>query len=302
MCREFRFVPFVLAAWMVLFNILPAAGSPSGEQFPDGTSPVQLVWHTDYGEAMDIADREGRMLFIYFCDPGKDEQCNRFKAETLDDPMVRRKLQDYVCAQLPLDTKITTGGEEVVLLEHDSFEEMLGKPGAAIVDFVHQDPELHGAVVSTFPITEKLWYTPEQMAVILDLPPGTLTQRTLIYAVRVHPEKPASTEGQIDPELLEEAESHSQYQARIRLQGHHRWETRFRRIIAKLPRGLTAVEVCAESWPGENLVEAAIECVRCWRFSSGHWSAVRARHSFYGYDMKRGPNGVWYATGIFGGE
>ena len=34
------------------------------------------------------------------------------------------------------------------------------------------------------------------MAVILDLPPGTLTQRTLIYAVRTHPERPASADGQ----------------------------------------------------------------------------------------------------------
>jgi hypothetical protein len=58
--------------------------------------------------------------------------------------------------------------------------------------------------------------------------------------------------------------------------------------------------VCAESWPGENLVEAAIECVRCWRLSSGHWEAVRTQHTVYGYDMKRGSNDVWYATGIFG--
>ncbi len=57
-------------------------------------------------------------------------------------------------------------------------------------------------------------------------------------------------------------------------------------------------EVCAESWGGQHLVEAAIECVRCWRLSSGHWSAVCARSRFFGYDMKLGANGVWYATGI----
>jgi len=99
---------------------------------------------------------------------------------------------------------------------------------------------------------------------------------------------------------LEEAQSHSQYQADIRRQGHHYWESRFHRIVARLPGGLGAREVCAESWPGENLVEAAIECVRCWRLSDGHWSAVRAPNRCFGYDMKRGSNGVWYATGIFG--
>jgi len=49
-----------------------------------------------------------------------------------------------------------------------------------------------------------------------------------------------------------------------------------------------------------GLLAAAIECVRCWRLSSGHWGAVRESHPVYGYDMKRGDNGIWYATGIFG--
>ena len=61
-----------------------------------------------------------------------------------------------------------------------------------------------------------------------------------------------------------------------------------------------ASEECAESWPGQGLLESAIECVRCWRLSSGHWAAVRAEHRCYGYDIKRGNNGIWYATGIFG--
>ncbi|MGA2258524.1 MAG: hypothetical protein ABSG53_27995, partial [Thermoguttaceae bacterium] len=131
-------------------------------------------------------------------------------------------------------------------------------------------------------------------------PPGTLTQRTLIYAVRIHPEKPASALGRPDERLLAEAESHSQYQAGIRLQGHHGWGSRFPRIAAML--GCSPREVCAESWPGQNLLESAIECVHCWRQSSGHWSAVQARNRAFGYDMKLGANGVWYATGIFGAD
>jgi hypothetical protein len=137
------------------------------------------------------------------------------------------------------------------------------------------------------------------MAVILELPPGTLTQRTLIFAVRTHPDKPESAEGNPLPYLYEEAQSHSQHQADIRLQGHHQWETRFHRIAARLD-GLLPKEVCAESWPGENIVEAAIDCVHCWRLSDGHWNAVRSAHLAFGYDMKRGSNGIWYATGIFG--
>jgi hypothetical protein len=269
---------------------------------PSQDSPADIHWHTDYTRATEVAEMEGRMLFIFFYRPGADELCERFESNVLTEPAVGKKLRDYVCAKLPVDVKIQVKGKELSVLGHSAFKEMECKPGVAILDFVHKETKVYRRVVSTFPITQRLWYTPEQMVVILDLPLGTLTQRTLIYAVRTHPENPASTSGQLNSTLLKEAESHSQHQARICRQGHHRWERRFHRINARLSGGLIAREICAESWSGENLVEAAIECVRSWRLSSGHWSAVRARHRCYGYDMKRGRNGVWYATGIFGGR
>jgi hypothetical protein len=39
--------------------------------------------------------------------------------------------------------------------------------------------------------------------------------------------------------------------------------------------------------------------VASWRQSSGHWRAVSGHHAAYGYDIRRGGNGIWYATGIF---
>jgi hypothetical protein len=263
-------------------------------------APPVVHWQTDYAHAWRDAQRQGKMLLLFFFDPAA-EVCRRFQTETLGAAAVSARLEkDYVCARLPLDARADAAKDAPALLQHAAFAEMLGCPGVAVVDFAHAEPELHGYVVSTFPLTATLSYTPEQMGVILDLPPGTLTQRTLIYAVRVHPEHPASTSGALDPHLASEAQSHAECQARMRLQGHHFWETRFRRINALLPAGLMAREVCAESWPRQHLVEAAIECVRCWRCSSGHWEAVRGAHRVYGYDMKLGDNGIWYATGIFG--
>ncbi len=251
---------------------------------------------------MKLAEQQGKMLLIYFHDPKKNELCELFEAVTLSDPEVVDRLQSFVLVKATLATKITSGGKELELLEHPSFSEMLGQPGIAIVDFRYKDSLHYGCVVSEFPFMEGCPYNVEQMLVILGLPRGTLTQRTLIYAVRTHPDRPESTNGTLDLYLVSEATSHSSHQAQIHLQGHHQWDTRFHRINTKLPPDSLACEVCAESWPGENLVEAAIECVRCWRFSSGHWSAVRAEHAVWGYDMKRGTNGIWYATGIFGRE
>jgi hypothetical protein len=282
----------ILSLWIVSQQWLYAA--------PPGPEHRAIAWQTDYGKAMGDADAQKKMLLIFFFDPS-DEAARRFETEVLGDADVCARLKkNFLCVRLPLDAHIDSEHKEVTLLKHAAFSEMLGRPGVAIVDLAHADAALHGNVVSEFPLTSSLSYTPQQMRVILDLPPGTLTQRTMIYAVRIHPEHPASTDGQLEPHLVQEVQSHSENQARMRLQGHHWWETRFHRINAILSPGLTAKEVCAESWPGQRLVDAAIECVRCWRCSDGHWSAVRAAQCCYAYDMKCGDNGVWYATGIFG--
>lgn len=273
-----------------------AAKTPPAKE-PDKKKPaIPIAWETDYRHAMEVANQKRKLLVIFFRDE-KSPLWQRLERETLSDPMVREKLKDVVCARLPVDVKITLGGKETELLKHPAFREMLGKPGIAMLDFTDAVRGLHGCVVSTFPLEPALFYGPKELLVMLDLPSGTLTQRTLIYAVRVHPEHPASAIGQPHRKLVEEAESHSGYQAKIHLQGHHRWDARFPRIGAML--GCSPREVCAESWPNQNLVEAAVECVRCWRLSHGHWNAVEAKTSAFGYDMKLGANGVWYATGIF---
>jgi hypothetical protein len=279
----------------------PPPSSPPALSPPLGNAPEDL-WFHDYGLAMDAAIQQQKMLFVYFCPNVNDDRCAQFECQTMADPQIMERLRKVIKVRLPIDAKIGIKGEPVELLKHPAFAEMLGTAGLAVLDFAHKGAPYYGTVVSTFPFMQGCPYTSREMAVILDLPPGTLTQRTMIYAVRAHPERPASTDGALDANLIQEAESHSDHQARIGLQGHHAWNIRFQRIAALLPGGLSPREVCAESWPGQGLLQAALECVRCWRLSSGHWSAVSSPQNYYGYDMKRGPNGIWYATGIFGGQ
>jgi hypothetical protein len=263
------------------------------------SAPLAAVWQTDYVKAMNLAAARNKMLFIFFY-PDDGGATEKQFAETLNQPAIRQRLPRFVTLRLPAGATVKEDGREIALLRHEAFSEMLGLPGVAILDFDDDRPESFGCVVSVFPFLSNRLYTVEQIQVILDLPPGTLTQRTMIYAVRTHPDHPASTVGTLDPNLVREARSSAECQARIRLQGHHFWERRFYCINAQLPAGMLASEVCAESWPGQGLLAAAIECVRCWRLSSGHWRSVSAPQPCYGYDIQRGINGVWYATGIFG--
>lgn len=262
-----------------------------------GDSPSD-PWRSDYFASYEAARSEGKFLLIWFCadEPKDNEAVSRlFAKESLAD-----ELQQHVLVKLPRAAKVEIKDKPVWLLGHPAFGELLKLPGIAIIDLRDKQSNHYGKVVSVYPFRTGKPLNEAKLQVLLDLPTGTLTQRTMILAVRTHAERPKSAQGVFDPLLATESMKHSAHQASITLQGHHQWERRFHLISAKLPDRLLAQEVCAESWPGQHLVEAAEECVHSWRQSSGHWSAVSGAHPRYGYDIKRGRNGVWYATGIFG--
>ncbi len=277
---------------------LPTA-LPAAEPAPD----AELAWTTDYAEAMRQAEASNKMLLIFFRGTQANGYRDQFLNQVATDAHIRSLMAEHILVQLPVDARVISEGNEVTLIRHGAFAELKGREGLAIVDFAHRDTEYYGHVVNVFPLQPGKYYRyrPEHLAVMLDLPPGTLTQRTMIFAVRIHPEGPASTTGDQCALLTQEATSHSAHQARIHVQGHHQWGDRFQRITSKLiPWRLRAQEVVAESWPHEDVVDAAVDCVDCWRQSSGHWSAVRTPQPRFGYDMRRGSNGIWYATGLFG--
>jgi hypothetical protein len=87
------------------------------------------------------------------------------------------------------------------------------------------------------------------------------------------------------------------YQADVQQQGHQNFGTRFQSLSAAA--GSSVSEVCAESWPNQNMIDSCLDCVDSWRHSSGHWRGVAGRHRAFGYDIRRGRNGIWYGTGIF---
>jgi hypothetical protein len=311
----------LLAALAALVTYLGLAGIASAAdpktispaEDPVATSPVvtpehflgdwrPLEWLTDYAEAMGQADRQVKMLLIHFYDPKNPKQSERVEQDLAKNLDVRERLERYVLVRLPIDATIQVHGKPVKLLDHKAYVDLQKGQGVIIIDYANPKSEQYGHVVSALPFRTGKYYSYRgaHIPVLLDLPAGTLTQRTLVFAVRIHPEAPASTKGGKSPHLIAEAKSHSAYQADIGVQGHHHWDSRFQRIGQKLPGGLMAQEVVAESWPNETLIDAAVDCVASWRQSPGHWGAVKRRHPLFGYDMRLGRNGIWYATGIFG--
>lgn len=270
---------------------LPITKSPAG---------AELTWHDDYLTAIKSARDANQLLLVWFADFSKADENEKFAASVLGADGVRPLLADMTLVKVSTTATIEEKGKEIKLLEHSTLKELLGGPGLAMIDFRDEEQKFYCHVVSIYPF-QRGAITAAKLKVLCDLPAGTLTQRTLIYAVRTHSANPASAWSPHSDYLTKEAEKHSVHQASINLQGHHNWESRFHTINAGLGAG-GAKEVCAESWPGQTLLDAAEECVHSWSQSSGHWASVSAKHAYFGYDMKRGTNGVWYATGIFGGR
>lgn len=288
------------------FAAVSQESSETEKSTPKDQTADDVQWLTDYSAAMERATDEKKMLFVYFEDAKPNSAHERFQSKTLAEPAVRDRLSQYVCLRLPTSAKVDDAEGAGRLLDHRSFHYMYRRSGVAVVDLANVDASYYGYVVSCFPFDRPAYYCDSYEGIpsvktILDLPAGTITQRTMVYAVRMHPERPASTVNEPSPVLQSEAAQHSRHQARIRLLGHHGWGNRSQRIWSRLRGGSGPSEVCAESWPGPGLVAACIDCVHSWRQSSGHWSAVRARQPGFGYDIRRGSNGIWYATGIFGG-
>lgn len=286
-----------LAAGTIAAIVLELLAAPAVGATPAppsiGDRPQAAVQRIDDYAAATAAARDSAALLLVSVEPttGAPDDPAGSRLERAD---VQNRFAasgtPWVFCRLGMDA----GG--AALVGDPSLAEMRRGPGVFVVD--HTGGPYAGRIVSILPRSAGKFYSfsPAHIDELAALPQASLTQRSMILAVRLHPENPQSTSGTCDPVLCAEAEAHAAHQARIRRQGHHGWETRSQRIAAG--RG-GAAEVCAESWEHQDLLDSCLDCVASWRQSGGHWNAVRSPQAAYGYDIRRGSNGIWYATGIF---
>jgi hypothetical protein len=259
-----------------------------------------LEWYTNYAAAHAKAKREGRMLLVDFV-PAAESAAQRQLDDAIEkDSALESKLQSMVLVRLPQDYESDEVGVKGPLVNHPAFKYLSGRAGIVLIDLRDPDAAYFDDVVTALPFASGKYFRwrISQLKTALELPAGTITQRTMIWAVRIHPESPASTAGGFDRALADSAMEHSAFQARIGVQGHQGFDGRYQHVVS-VTHASQASEVVAESWPSEDLIDSCIDCVVSWRQSPGHWGAVRGRHRLFGYDIRRGSNGIWYGTGIF---
>jgi hypothetical protein len=284
---------YVACLAAVGFAVPTAARGAKPDAMPrHAATPVQRI--DDYAAATAAARTAGGMLLVSV-EPVVTGD-HDVAGSHLERPEVQQRFATSGMPWVFCRIAMNAGGAD--LAADPGLAEMRRGPGVFVVD--HGPGDYAGRIISILPRAPGKYYSfsPTHIDELASLPRASLTQRSLILAVRIHPEQPQSTFGTCDPVLCQEAASHSAHQASLRRQGHHNWQTRSQRIVGAVGHG-SASEVCAESWENQDLLDSCVDCVASWRHSTGHWNAVRSPQSAYGYDIRQGSNGIWYATGIF---
>lgn len=275
-----------------------AAAVPEAKA-PEMANVDEIDWYTDYYEAYRAAAAEEKFLLINVLPSNASGQQQQAEQTIATNRRLQQQLANLVRLRVASDATIDVEGQPRRLLSFGTFAHLSGGAGWVLIDLRNKTEEYYGHAVSVLPYASGKYYhwQPSYLSTVLSIPAGTLTQRTMIWAVRIHPEAPQSTYGMHHPSLADGAMQQASYQANVGQQGHQNFESRFHSLSASA--GSSVSEVCAESWPGQNMIDSCLDCVDSWRHSSGHWRGVSGRHRAFGYDIRQGRNGIWYGTGIF---
>jgi len=105
-------------------------------------------------------------------------------------------------------------------------------------------------------------------------------------------------ESEIQPLLMEMATRHAKYQADHNNQGHQLFQQRVEELYRTLGQYKYS-EIAAESWKwqeADSPLALGTEMFKCWFKSAGHWSVASKKHKYFGADMAKSSEGIWYAA------
>lgn len=103
--------------------------------------------------------------------------------------------------------------------------------------------------------------------------------------------------------LAQSARANSNMCASLDRGGHHKWDRRFRDLVA-LRLALTFAEINAQSWERQRNdapVDLWLEAFKCWKHSPGHWLVASKQYDLFGAALNQSQSGIWFMTIVVGG-
>ena len=210
-------------------TVAASAAAPVEAPAPEMVNVAGVDWYTDYYAAYRAAADQRRFLLINVT-PTTATACQQAADNYIaTTPRLQEHLANVVRLRVPTDATISVEGRSQRLTSFGAFGELAGGSGFVLIDLRNIDEPYYGYPVTVLPFASGKYYRwrPDYLSVVMNIPPGTLTQRSMVFAVRVHPENPQSTYGMQHPSLTDGATMQASYQASVGVQGHQNFETRF---------------------------------------------------------------------------
>lgn len=260
-----------------------------------------LQWHQDYLAGYQQAMQDKRMLVMLFHDASlPDHSVTRvsgFGAESLQ-PL----LEKYVRISLPVNAVTPSADPNGVpsrLIEHRSFRHLKSQAGLAIVDLTDEQSANYGRVVSALPMPEDGRYSPEILETLLQLPTGSIGQRSLMLAVRTGVDGDNFTSGEANTHLHQMANRNARMMAQSDRVVGFDTDVRATAIRELFGDGVRIHELHFATEGPASVQEAAIQAVSKWLQDSEDRRALRQSSFAYGIELFQAPNSQrWFATCI----
>ena len=263
---------------------------------PEQPAVSRLTWHQDYLAGYEQALDERKLLMMVFRDSATSDSVSDF-VNRLAVPSLERKLGDVARVILPVEV-VTPGSDDgQPLLAHRSFRHLGVRPGVVIVDFRDKTSKLYGRVISAMRQPPAGQYSPDSFETLLELPSGTIQQRSLLQAVRTSAADRNFSTSRLSGSLNELANRNARYMAHFGQQGTFDNENRRTQIVEEFGTAATSTELVWASSQKMSLHEAARQAVESWTLNPADYFQMTQTSTDYGIDLIQEPTtGLWYAT------
>jgi len=269
------------------------------------STPQKIVghrqWHQDYLAAYQQAIQDKQMLVMLFHDASNPDlsetRTSGFGAEDLQ-PL----LDKHVRVSLPINFVAPSTEPNVPatrLLEHRSFRHLRGQAGVAIVDLTDAQGPNFGRVVSALPLPSDGRFSPEVLETLLQLPNGSIGQRSILLAVRTGVTGDNFTSGEAHSQLHQLANRNARLMAQAEQAGSYDQASRVTAIRESFGDGIQIGELLFATDGPTTVQEAAIQAVTKWMQSPEDRRVLTGSSFAYGIELFQSPTSQrWFATCI----
>ena len=267
---------------------------------------TRLDWHEDYVAAFAEASQRKQYLLMLFRDK-TETRPRQSSASSLFAPSLQPMLEQFIRVELPVNTAMPATFESTatadqndlpqLLLNHRSFRHLGVQPGIVVVDLTDPESANYARVVSSIPLPGDGLLSTDELMLAFNLPKGTISQRTLLLAIRRNVPDSSLSMREFSATLVEQARRNSRMMAHSEQSVSFEQDLRREAVVREFGPRVELLELVFATENRTTVQDAALQAVNSWSASSDSFEVLTTPAKAMGMDMFQSPEtGRWYVT------